>query len=777
MSTKAYSSYTIIDVVDGMQWQPDATSHPANPQEGWAYYNTAERKSYLYDGEKWVVFAKDGASVKKINTHVRNFSLQRWQTYGEAGHEENWTTGADYDNSHINIGDTAYLIGTISDVVGAGGLPAEAMLYGIVTQVVQNHVRMTSSHVITGGANGANGKDGADFEETVQYCQHGSYSTAPESGWADTFPASWDNSKPYVWRRTKKVWNQKDESGTVKTTYTSPELISQLEVATIMAKDAGMTLDDWCVENDVTVISGSQIATGTLTADHVDVGGDLIAFGATIGGWDITEDAIEHTNGTTTIGLYSGGEEYDSLTASETETTSPIRLKCSGALVQKTMTFSQYVDGQAGEWTHEFDTDADVRDIVHCTCSSSNVTVYACNFSNGKIYIRADALATEDVVFEVTYTTPGGFMLLEDGSLYAEAARIEGNIVATSGTFTGAINATSGTIGGLTISGEEILSESSNLAFLPNGLITADKLYLKNYFESSTVRTQKISGRNSNPAYLLLESEGTDLEDVTINISTSVIKQGNINFWGKITDEGQIDVVVGASKAFTVEQVIRVAAVYAHEDNSAAFRDILHTVVIPAGQTTASFSIKQLFRSTHNAEPCNFIFAFCRTQFIIQQPKSSSTSAIASSTNFVPLSSQQQSLGATDKVWNYIYRLNESNGSDRKIKDKISDIDDNFSKQLIEGLSPKSYIFKTAKTPRTHYGFIAQDVEELLHSLGTSADEVGIVCKSLPGEPDGENNYYGLNYTNLIAPMVSVIQQLSKRVEELENKLNTKQND
>lgn len=127
--------------------------------------------------------------------------------------------------------------------------------------------------------------------------------------------------------------------------------------------------------------------------------------------------------------------------------------------------------------------------------------------------------------------------------------------------------------------------------------------------------------------------------------------------------------------------------------------------------------------------------------------------------------------------WHYVYTNNALNGSDRKIKDNILSIPMDFSAQLINGLVPKSYTLKSSKTPRTHYGFIAQEVEELLYSLGTSPDEVGIVCKSKPGEPDSEDNHYSLNYTNLIAPMVSVIQQLSKRVEELENKLNTIQND
>ena len=148
--------------------------------------------------------------------------------------------------------------------------------------------------------------------------------------------------------------------------------------------------------------------------------------------------------------------------------------------------------------------------------------------------------------------------------------------------------------------------------------------------------------------------------------------------------------------------------------------------------------------------------------------------------NLIPdNSSEYYDLGKNNNInkWNYIYTFHELNGSDRKIKDNILNIPTDFSAQLINGLVPKSYTLRVAKTPRVHYGFIAQEVEELLYSLGTSPDEVGIVCKSKPGEPDSEDNHYSLNYTNLIAPMVSVIQQLSRRVEALENKINTTQND
>ena len=60
MLTKAYSSYTVVDVVDGLRWLGDFSEEPSNPQISDAYYNTQTKKSYIYDGEQWVVFASDG---------------------------------------------------------------------------------------------------------------------------------------------------------------------------------------------------------------------------------------------------------------------------------------------------------------------------------------------------------------------------------------------------------------------------------------------------------------------------------------------------------------------------------------------------------------------------------------------------------------------------------------------------------------------------------------------------------------------------------------------
>lgn len=41
-------------------WKGSLEAAPESPEVGWAYYNTTDKKSYIYDGENWQVFAQDG---------------------------------------------------------------------------------------------------------------------------------------------------------------------------------------------------------------------------------------------------------------------------------------------------------------------------------------------------------------------------------------------------------------------------------------------------------------------------------------------------------------------------------------------------------------------------------------------------------------------------------------------------------------------------------------------------------------------------------------------
>jgi hypothetical protein len=45
----------------GLVWKEASTTPPANPQINWAYYNSVDKKSYIYNGNGWQIFAADGA--------------------------------------------------------------------------------------------------------------------------------------------------------------------------------------------------------------------------------------------------------------------------------------------------------------------------------------------------------------------------------------------------------------------------------------------------------------------------------------------------------------------------------------------------------------------------------------------------------------------------------------------------------------------------------------------------------------------------------------------
>ena len=69
-------------------WKDALETAPENPVKGWCYYNSTEKKSYMYDGTKWQMIAQDG----------QNGTLIVWQGALETA-PENPVTGWCYYNS------------------------------------------------------------------------------------------------------------------------------------------------------------------------------------------------------------------------------------------------------------------------------------------------------------------------------------------------------------------------------------------------------------------------------------------------------------------------------------------------------------------------------------------------------------------------------------------------------------------------------------------------------------------------------------------------------
>lgn len=137
--------------------------------------------------------------------------------------------------------------------------------------------------------------------------------------------------------------------------------------------------------------------------------------------------------------------------------------------------------------------------------------------------------------------------------------------------------------------------------------------------------------------------------------------------------------------------------------------------------------------------------------------------------------------------------------SDARKKKDIKEFDDEFIEAFVMGLIPVSYMLKQNDSGRTHYGLIAQDVENLMNSLGMDSkdfagfikspkyktiyhevvnedeDENGEIVKDKHYEPEDvlvEGEYdYSLRYEEFISPVIKMIQLLKNKVDKQQEEI------
>ena len=125
------------------------------------------------------------------------------------------------------------------------------------------------------------------------------------------------------------------------------------------------------------------------------------------------------------------------------------------------------------------------------------------------------------------------------------------------------------------------------------------------------------------------------------------------------------------------------------------------------------------------------------------------------------------SLGYSNYRWSAIYaQTGTISTSDRE---KKTDISYELAKYdaLFDRLRPASYRLKDGTSGRTHTGFLAQDVEQALLECGLTGTELAAFVKT-PRADGGAD--YGLRYEELIALCVRRLQQLEKRITEMEGR-------
>jgi len=146
----------------------------------------------------------------------------------------------------------------------------------------------------------------------------------------------------------------------------------------------------------------------------------------------------------------------------------------------------------------------------------------------------------------------------------------------------------------------------------------------------------------------------------------------------------------------------------------------------------------------------------------------------------LPWFSNSSDLGSSSYYWDDFYHSGSTFTSDINLKDNIEDA--TYGLDFVNTLRPVTYTKREGGTgrngPRTHHGFIAQEIETL---LGDDADHIALWADGyhpevLPeddpsGEGQAEGYVYGLRYTEFIPILTKGIQELSAKLDAAEARI------
>lgn len=103
------------------------------------------------------------------------------------------------------------------------------------------------------------------------------------------------------------------------------------------------------------------------------------------------------------------------------------------------------------------------------------------------------------------------------------------------------------------------------------------------------------------------------------------------------------------------------------------------------------------------------------------------------------------------------------NTSDKNLKKNI--VPTELGLDFINQLNPVTYEWKNKENNKKSQGLIAQEVEETMNNLNMSKNEYSLV------NYDESNNKYGINYSELIGPLIKAVQELSNENKELKERI------
>jgi hypothetical protein len=476
--------------------------------------------------------------------------------------------------------------------------------------------------------------------------------------------------------------------------------------------------DGVATTDNVTTIVEGVINTVKINANQINVS-DLSAFGATIGGWEINSN-----------GILSG------------------KYLNNGSVVTNNI-INGMISATVNPYITINDTDTYI-DFKHKSLVDSNKASF----------IRFVAGSTpmyytnpEDSDPYVSLADNANFIVLEDGSVYANAIDIRGTISRAT--------IKEGTIGGLTIQNNGISSGDGGVTIFQDndgyGNIITHNLQVNNGLQINT-----ISGTQPDSAYFRFNSKDMQSRSVTVSFTIEIVDAGSSGFFGMGWAPGQMTITATSTSTLYATKIFPIELTYGSKQTKKTLY-----VTIPHGKNSGSIS-------TEYRVGCND--DYCRTTSIdsvtFTDYTGESTKAIAVYGSLLPEAHGSFNLGTMASAWGNVYAStayylggSPIETSDKNKKNTINPIAESYS-NLFDMLNPVTFKFNDGTSNRLHTGLIAQDVKSAIDACGIDSRDFAAYCE---WKDDNGNDNSGLRYEEFIALCINEIQKLKKRVAELEN--------
>ena len=452
-------------------WKGDFSSAPSNPQNGWAYKNTTDKKSYVYQDGQWYQMTIDGIDGKNGKDGLSIVWKGDLQT-PPSNPQTNWAY-RDTNNGRVYIWNgTAWALMVVDGSDGADGAAGSDGLSVFIT-----YNDSTSQPSVPTG-NGTTGGWHTNATSTAIWMSQKVAASASDGAWGTPIKIKGDKGDGYT------------QMGQFKTGMVVPKMgVVSMGGGSYVAKASTTNPPLWCwtdnAGNRFTFSDGGYCLTGEVNTAEYDVWAEKGDTGEKGDKGDDGEKGDKGDKGD------QGVQGIQGCIIRDSEWTTGVTYRNDEALTSGT----RYIDIVMVRNNSAVD-GWDVYKCIKTHTSSSSITytntTYWTELSNvGPIYtsliiaknasldfVQGNELIIKDSNNNVVAGLTGGsskeagttpVRIWAGGGVPGSAPfRVdqEGNLVATKANITGTITATGGNIGGFNISTSSMESVSGNNAML-----------------------------------------------------------------------------------------------------------------------------------------------------------------------------------------------------------------------------------------------------------------------------------------------------------------------